>query len=84
MIGLLGRPASPFQGRQVNGIPYLGVVLATATLAALPWVRWSKRFSLSAFLILSAAIAVLISKMIVLRKPGTGAPQNYSPISRQK
>jgi hypothetical protein len=84
MIGLYVKQSSPFPAFRVKGIPYPGLILATATLAAVPWVRWSRQFSLRAFLIVSAAIAVLISTMIVLRKPGIGTPQNYSPISRQK
>jgi hypothetical protein len=46
-------------------IPYWVVVLLVLTLAALPWVQWSRRYSLRAFLIITTLIAVLFGAIAI-------------------
>ena len=41
-------------------VPYWFGVLSTAILAALPWLQWSKRFSLRTLLIVTTLVAVVL------------------------
>jgi hypothetical protein len=45
-------------------VPYLGLVLATAAVAGLPWVEWSRRFSLRTFLIALTLVAVILAALL--------------------
>jgi hypothetical protein len=65
-MGFHARPDSPFPPFvRVEGIPYLLLVLLAGSLAALPWVRWSKRYSLRAMLIISTLIAVVLGMVAI-------------------
>jgi hypothetical protein len=51
-----------WQGRELNMIaPYWFLVPVTCMLAATPWIRWSKRFSLRALLISTTVIAIVLA-----------------------
>jgi hypothetical protein len=45
-------------------IPYLLIALLACALAALPWVEWSRRFSLRALLIIATLIAVFLGMIL--------------------
>jgi len=49
-----------FQPPRKLEIPYLWPVLLTIALAGLPWVRWSSRYSVRAFLIVVTLIALFL------------------------
>lgn len=49
----------PFTGEIEMQAPYWSLIPLSLTLAAAPWVRWSKRFSLRALLIAMTLIAVI-------------------------
>jgi hypothetical protein len=49
-------------------IPLWLPVILSATLAAAPWIRWSKRFSLRTLLIATTLIAVVLGTIIVLTR----------------
>ena len=46
-------------------LPHWSMVLLFATLAALPWVRWSSRYSIRALLAITALIALLLMAIAV-------------------
>ncbi len=46
-------------------VPYWFLVLMFATLAAVPWIRWSSRFSLRTLLIGMTVVAVLLGAAMV-------------------
>ena len=48
-------------------LPYWFLVAITLSLAAAPWIRWSKRFSLRTLLIATTLIAVLLATAAYLR-----------------
>jgi hypothetical protein len=45
-------------------IPYWLILACTTTLAALPWLRWSKRFSMRTLLIALTAVAVVLGLIV--------------------
>jgi hypothetical protein len=45
--------------------PYWLLVLSALTLAGLPWVRWSRHYSLRAFLIVTMMMAVLFALIVI-------------------
>jgi hypothetical protein len=45
-------------------IPHLLVVLLLITLAVLPWVRWSRRYSLRTFLVIVTLLALLLGALV--------------------
>ena len=45
-------------------IPHLPVVLLLITLAVLPWVPWSRRYSLRAFLVIVTLLALLLGALV--------------------
>jgi hypothetical protein len=63
-FGFHTRPESPLRRFRVEGIPYLLLVLLAGTLAALPWVTWSRRFSLRALLIIATLLTVLLGIIV--------------------
>jgi hypothetical protein len=50
----------PFSGEIEMQAPYWSLIPLSLALAAAPWVRWSKRFSLRALLIAMTVIAVMV------------------------
>jgi hypothetical protein len=48
-------------------IHYLLLVLLFGTLAGLPWVQWSRRFSLRAFLVVTGFVAVVLGLVVAMR-----------------
>jgi hypothetical protein len=62
-VAFHGRPGSPFDPVMVEGIPYLLVVLPAAVLPALPWLKWSRRFSIRAMLIITAVAALALAAL---------------------
>jgi hypothetical protein len=52
------------------GFPDLFVLVIAATLATIPWIRWSSRFSLRTLLIATTLVAVVLGLIVaVLRWP---------------
>jgi hypothetical protein len=50
--------------------PYWFLILLTAAIAAAPWLRWPKRFSLRTLLIATTLVAVVLGLIVaVLRWP---------------
>ena len=49
-------------------VPYWFPVAILASLAAVPWIRWSKRFSLRTLLIATTLVAVGFGIVVVLSK----------------
>jgi hypothetical protein len=47
-------------------VPQWFVVLAAVTLAAAPWLRWSKRFSLRTLLIVTTLVAVVLGLIVAM------------------
>ncbi len=45
-------------------VPFWFLVIVSATLAAIPWFRWSKRFSLRTLLIATTLVAVVLGLVI--------------------
>jgi hypothetical protein len=43
------------------------LVLLFGTLAGLPWVQWSRRFSLRAFLVVTGFVAVVLGLVVAMR-----------------
>lgn len=62
-LALHGWLGSPFQHRSLTGIPYLVVVLAAGLLPALPWLKWSRRFSVRSMLIISTVVALALATL---------------------
>jgi hypothetical protein len=52
--------------RQGKGhmVPYWAIVLPSAALASVPWIRWSKRFSLRTLLIATTLVAVVLGVVV--------------------
>jgi hypothetical protein len=48
-------------------IPFWCPVLLSAAVAGLPWVKWSRRFSLRAMLVAMAVVAVVLGMIFVSR-----------------
>jgi hypothetical protein len=46
-------------------IPHWPVVLLFGGLAALPWVKWSRRYSLRAFLVMVTLLALLLGALVI-------------------
>jgi hypothetical protein len=57
-----GRFGSELQ--RVIFIPYWFPVLISSALAAVPWIRWSKRFSLRTLLIATTLVAVVLGLIV--------------------
>lgn len=55
------RSGGQFQPPRIFKIHYLWPALLTVVLAASPWVRWSSRYSVRAFLIVVTLIAVFLA-----------------------
>lgn len=55
-------------GTLLLDIPQAYVVFASIILAAAPWLRWSKNFSLRALLIATTVVAVLLGIIVWLSK----------------
>jgi hypothetical protein len=49
-------------------VPLWLPVILTATLAAAPWIRWSKRFSLRTLLIAMSLVAVVLGTIVLLSR----------------
>jgi hypothetical protein len=47
-------------------MPFWFLVITSATLAAFPWIRWSKRFSLRTLLIATALVAMALGLIAVM------------------
>jgi hypothetical protein len=61
----LARVGSAWQDFAVFRIPHWPVVLLFAGLAALPWVQWSRRYSLRAFLVMVTLLALLLGALVI-------------------
>lgn len=46
-------------------IPHWPVALLFGGLAALPWVKWSRRYSLRAFLVIITLLALLLGALVI-------------------
>jgi hypothetical protein len=49
-------------------VPYWGPVLLSAALALLPWIRWSKRFSLRTMLIATTLVALVLGAIVYVTR----------------
>jgi hypothetical protein len=67
MDSMVDGPLSLVIDHKTYFIPYLFLVLLAATLAAVPWIRWSNRFSLRTLLIATTLIAVALGLIVWLR-----------------
>jgi hypothetical protein len=52
--------------REIGWVPLWAAVLAIATIAAVPWIRWSKRFSLRTLLIATTLAAVVLGLIVAV------------------
>ena len=50
------------------GLPYWFLAFVPATIATIPWFRWSKRFSLRTLLIATTLIAVVLGIIVWLSR----------------
>jgi hypothetical protein len=68
---LFAYPADNF-GTQVKfiNVPSWFTVLIAATLAVLPWIQWSKRFSLRTLLIATTLIALMLGIIVWMWRAG--------------
>jgi predicted alpha/beta superfamily hydrolase len=64
-------------GRFDFDLPYWFVVLLSAIFALPPWIRWSKRFSLRALLIVTTLVAVVLGMIAWLDRAGEVAEVTY-------
>ena len=64
LVRLFSRSPSTGLVARSFDVPYLAPVLVSGALAALPWVTWSRRFSIRALLIVSTLIAVVLGLMV--------------------
>ncbi len=62
-VGLHGWIGSRFQHNSLTGIPYLIVVLLAGLLPALPWLKWSRRFSIRALLTISTVVTLALATL---------------------
>jgi hypothetical protein len=49
-------------------VPHWFLVLISATLAAVPWIRWSSRFSLRTLLIVTTLVAVVLGLIVYVTR----------------
>jgi hypothetical protein len=59
LVGSTRQPVALFR------IPHWPLVLLLGGLAALPWVKWSRRYSLRAFLVMITLLALLLGALVI-------------------
>jgi hypothetical protein len=62
-VGFYVRPGSPLDSLNVSGIPYFVVVLLASVLPAMPWLKWSRRFSIRAMLVTLTVLALTLAAL---------------------
>lgn len=62
-IGFHGRDYSSLDRVRVSGIPYLLLVVSAGVLPALPWVKWSRRFSIRGMLMIATVVALALAAL---------------------
>jgi hypothetical protein len=55
-------------GVRFTVLPYSSLVLLSATFATVPWIRWSKRFTLRTLLIATTLVAVILGAIVYAAK----------------
>jgi hypothetical protein len=58
------RLGDAFPGSQDVIVPHWWLIAAAAILTFTPWIRWSKRYSLRTFLIITTALALILGLII--------------------